>query len=322
MKTQNLPETNHCILSEEAAQRRFKAWQQLRETGASLTWHPVAIDKVLNTSEQNSITSLATAVNAAATGIPVLFESANKLVTVLNERREETPFWAGFLRPAATHCMPAFLRGDTGLVDRCTEVLWDTMVEIERAYVPVGVGDNGLPRPHYFHYFLQLCLRSVWPKVTRFCKEATARRIDDLSERSQYADPVASNPEAIVENRECRAALIDALGRLPQDPRMLAVFDLLVGKGLSIREAESVSGMGKSTIQREVQALAQHLQNAFTKHYGLPMKGGPDAATIISAIRAMVSDGMQLPGFRGTTKTPAKILPFPISSNNHPDQCA
>lgn len=321
MKTQYLPELDHYTLTKNAAQRRSDAWELLRKTGASLTWHPVAIDKVLNASEANPITSLAAAVEAAESGTPILFDSANRLVEVLSGKRENSPFYMGFLRPVTISWMPASLKGNSGLIDRAADVLWDAMAEIENAYIPVGVAANGLPRPHYFHNFLQICLRTAGPKVARFCQDVSAKSLDDSSDNSQYADPAVLSPESEMENKECRTHLKQALATLPRSRRMHTVFDLLVIQGFSIREAERVSGLGKSTIQREAQTLARHLQTAFAKYYGLPVKGEPDAATIISAIRTMVLDGVQFPGYLAT-RTPAKTIPFPAPSENQPDQCA
>lgn len=322
MITKSSEKSTKSTLTLEAAQRRSVTWQLLHEAGAPLLWHPIAIDKILNASEAKPIRSLADAIDAAIKGEPTLPDGAERLTEFLKGRVENCPLWKGFIRRAAVQFMPASFRKETGLIDSCEGIVWDEVVRIEGSYIPIGIGDGGELRPHYYNNFLRHCLRNSARKVVQFCFEAVGKRIDDPDDQTQFADPAEPLPGTNVEHEECRSTLSKALRKILRDAVMRNIFELLVVRGLSLREAEIFGGRGKSSIQREARMLAEHLQNAFCEHYGLPTKGAPDAAAIIAAIRTMLGDGLQIPGFAIPAPVSGKVIPFPTPDSALPDQCA
>ena len=114
----------YASLSEAAARRRAETWNMLRDCGASLLWHPVACDKILNTSERMPVRSIQSAIVAAVEGEPRLHCDESELLRILNGNVEGSPFWFGFVRPQTVRLIPASFRGDGGLVDRCVDEVW------------------------------------------------------------------------------------------------------------------------------------------------------------------------------------------------------
>lgn len=313
---------HHVTLSESAARRRNETWNMLRDSGVSLFWHPLAIDKVLNASERSQVRSIPSAVAAAIEGEPHLHCDAPELLRVLNGNVEESPFWFGFVRPQTVQMIPASFRGNAGLIDRCTDDVWGDLCRIAQTYVPVGTDATGELRPHYFYNYLRVCLRTVVRKISDLYSEATALSMDDSLHPAQYPDTSSPAPGAGIENRECRAALNQAIQELRRDPKMERAFSLLVIWGLSLRDAGVIAGLSKSHIQRDAEVLVRHLQNVYAKHYGWMPRDTPDVRTVLLAMRTLLEDMGCIHGHTSLTPAPGNVVAFPDLGKAHPDQWA
>jgi len=308
-------ETQYAPLSQAAAHRRAETWRVLHESGASLIWHPVAIDKALNASELEPVSSIQSAAAAAIQGEPRLHESLPELLGILNGTVQRSPFWIGFVRPQALRLTPVSIR-DSGVVDQCADEVWGEMCRIEKTYNPVGTDVLG-KRPHYYYNYLQVCLRTVVRKTSQLCFDAMASSMDDPLNPTQYADANIQAPSAGIENRECREALEKALHHIRREPRMERVFNLLVIRGLTLRDAEMVSGLGKSSIQRDAEAMVGLLQNAFVEQYDWTPRGAPDAFVALSAMRTVLDDMGYIHDAPNLMPIPGKIIATPRRDEFH-----
>ena len=323
MENNNEPkQIQYAPLSGAAARRRAETWNILRACGASLIWHPVASDKALNTSERMPIRSIQSAVAAAVEGEPLLHNNASDLLGILKGNVDNSPFWHGFVRPQTVRLIPASFRGYGGLVDRCVDEVWGELCRIEQTYVPFGMDASGELRPHYFHNYLRVCLRTVVRKISHLYIYATATSMDDPLHPAQYPDANSPAPGAGIENQECRAALNQAIQELRRNPKMERVFGLLVLRGLSIREAGVIAGLSKSNIQRDAEVLVSHLQDVFSKHYGWTPRGAADVRSVLSAMRILLADMGCIHGDSSPMPVPGNIIVLPEHGKVHPDQWA
>jgi len=181
---------------------------------------------------------------------------------------------------------------------------------------------SGELRPHYCYNYLRVCLRTVVRKVSRLYIDAAATSMDDPLHSAQYPDTNSPVPGAGIENQECRDALNQAIQELRRNPKMERVFGLLVIRGLSLRDAEVITGLSKSNIQRDAEALVSHLQDVFSKHYGWTPRGKADVGAVLSSMRTLLEDMGCIHSYSSPLPVPGNILALLEHGKVHPDQWA
>jgi len=291
-----LTKSTEIILTPEQASVRTEVWRVLWESGAALMWCPWITDRAINGATAKTVASIADIAHAVDSD-PL------ELLAVLRRPLEAAPFWTGMVRPLSQKHIAPFVRHYPFLAHDAEEVIWAESCRAARTYAPVGHCAEGL-RPHFFHHYLRLCLRSAVQEIRA--------RIDELKTTVEFAswDWVPSE-EADSTNdllaRDCAAVLDGALDAIRVSPELDRAYRLFILDGTTVREAESIYRRGKSSFQREAEALATAFQHHFTSTLGDPAAGKPDVARMFSAIRDILIRRGTIP----SSALPA-VAPLPV----------
>ena len=308
------------ILTETQAEARTKTWDLMSANGVALLWSPWAVDRALNAyaTEAVSIEDIAALADENGDGDPA------RLLGLFGTPLEDTPFWAAFLRPVAVRSVAPFIGSNPHVVEVATEILWEEACHAVSAYVPVGTCAGGL-RPFYFHYFLRSCLRGAGRKIRARIDEVKGACDLESLEAGRSLRGLGAGPTdgtGMAEANECATTLFEALAAIRQLPHMGRAYHLLIEQGLTLRDAAVASGVSKSSLQRDSEALATHLQHHFANIHGEAPSGGVDARRVLAAVRdVLIKRGMVqcLPVPLARTQG---IIPFPMGRPECPDWIA
>jgi len=319
MITETAPQ-REIILTETQAEARTKTWDIMSANGIALLWSPWAVDRALNAyaTEVASIEDIAALADENGDG------NAARLIGLLGTPLDETPFWAAFLRPIAVRAVAPFIGSNPHVVEVATEILWEEACHAVSVYVPVGTCAGGL-RPFYFHYFLRHCLRGAGRKIRARIDEA--KRACDLETLEATHGLITlgtelTHVEDVAEANECATTLFEALAAIRQLPRIERVYRLLVEQGLTLRDAAVAAGVSKSSLQRDSEDLAAHLQQHFAAIHGEAPAGEVDARRVLAAVRDVLIKRGRIQCLPVPLARTQGIIPFPVRTSEFPDWIA
>jgi len=263
------------ILTPEQANARTAVWRCLWESAAPLYWCPWETDAALNgacADRPVNIEAIARSVAADPT----------ELLTTLRAPIQSSPFWTSTVRRLAIKHTALFVGNFPHLRHDAEELLWSEACRAAQSYAPVGNCANGF-RPHYFHYYLRICLRAAVAAIRGRIDELKATT--EVSSCERVCCEGSDSGDIDVLARDCGAVLETAVQAIQQLPELRRAYRLCVVEGLTVRGAAAACGTSKSSFQREAEALASALQDRFAGALGQRPQAKPDIARTFRAIR-------------------------------------